>query len=197
MRHSRTLPHVSTPKRSLRWGVKQKFALTVSINDAQSQIAHIFICQTHWFDVFICQKIFTYLGHIILKIYAQSWRNLKLNGNDVYSSGLASPYDIFFYKTNICAIWDCASCFNTVRLRDTYALHQPPNDRLLPSLRWCYICVWDPRSHSAMPYQPTSCSNASTFAVLVKFSIWWESERNYGRIIVLIGKTEIKLISII
>ena len=53
-------------------------SLTVTIHDAQSQIAHIFICQTGRFDIFICQKKFIYLGHIILKIYAQSWRNLRL-----------------------------------------------------------------------------------------------------------------------
>ena len=55
------------------------------------------------------------LGHIILKIYAQYWRNLATYGNDVYNSGLATRNDLCFHKTNICAIWDCASCINTVR----------------------------------------------------------------------------------
>ena len=41
-------------------------------------------------------ETYLYIGHIILKIYAQSWRNLKLYGNNVYNSGLAMRYDIFW-----------------------------------------------------------------------------------------------------
>ena len=78
--------------------------VTVPIDDAQSQIAHIFICQMGRFDIFICQKKFIYLGHKILKIYAQSWCNLKMYGNDVYSSGLATRNDLCFDKTNIQAV---------------------------------------------------------------------------------------------
>ena len=51
--------------------------------------------------IYLSVKKNVYLRHIILKIYAQSWRNLKMYGNYVYSSGLATRNDLCFDKTNI------------------------------------------------------------------------------------------------